>query len=140
MKELESSIFGQPPLCSSSGLPTTKRVPLPPILPTRPTVGQAEWRQDPRVLSQQGGGLHTLGPQTDHNRAATRLQDLSIIHCFPLGAGVKCPRPGRASTALLAPELFRSPRRLVPGSGQPPLTGPWTGRGGRTRSSGSNTH
>ena len=23
-----------------------------------------------------------LGPQTDHNRAATRLQDLSIIHCF----------------------------------------------------------
>lgn len=140
MKELESSIFGQLPLCSSSGLPATKRVPLPPTLPTGPTVEQAEWRQDPRYLASREGPFTQSGPQTDHNRAATRLQDLSIIHCFPLGAGVKCLRAGRASTALLAPELFRSPRRLVPGSGQPPLTGPWTGRGGRTISPGSDTH
>ena len=77
--------------------------------------GQAEQGQDSRVVSQQRGG-----PQTDHSRAATRHQGLSIIHCFPLGAGVKCLRPHQASTALLAPELFRSPRRLVPGSGQPP--------------------
>lgn len=48
-------------------------------------------KEDSQVISHQGGGLRH-SPQTDHNRAAAGHQDLSIIHCFPLGAGVKCPK------------------------------------------------